>query len=244
MTKKVIIILQTGQAIPSVFKKYGDFDDYFIQAMDIDKSRTKTYRVFEQLKFPDPQTIAGIIVTGSGAMVTQELDWSEKTIDWLKPFLVKDIPILGVCYGHQMLAKLLGGTVNWNPNGREIGEINLDFNQDLKPDPLFKGITPTKKNSLTFFATHQQSVTTLPDNVKLLGSTKLDPNHCFRYKKHIWGLQFHPEFSAQIIVEYIHARADDIKSEGLSPSKILKEIGSINHGRKLLENFKDICFST
>jgi GMP synthase (glutamine-hydrolysing) len=243
MTKKVIVILQVGQAIPTVFKKYGDFDDYFIQAMDIDKSKTKTYRVFEQIEFPDPQTIAGIIVTGSGSMVTQELDWSEKTIEWLKFFLDKDTPILGVCYGHQMLAKLLGGTVNWNPNGREIGEVNVDFCENLKQDPLFKGMTPTKTNSLSFLATHQQSVTKLPNNVQLLGSTKLDPNHCFRYKNHIWGLQFHPEFSAQIISEYIHARAEEMTHEGLNPSEILKEIGPINHGKKLLENFRDICFS-
>jgi GMP synthase (glutamine-hydrolysing) len=244
MTKKVIVILQTGQAIPSVFEKYGDFDGYFIHAMGVDKSQTKTYRVFEQLEFPDPQIVAGIIVTGSPAMVTQELDWSEKTIEWLKLFLDKDIPILGVCYGHQMLAKLLGGTVNWNPNGREIGQINLDFCQSLKQDPLFKGMTPTETNSLSFFATHQQSVTTLPDNVSLLGSTKLDPNHCFRYKNHIWGLQFHPEFTAQIISEYIHAREKEMTLEGLNPSETLNEIGPINHGNKLLENFKDICFST
>jgi GMP synthase (glutamine-hydrolysing) len=244
MTKKFIVILQVGQAIPCALEKYGDFDNYFIQAMDIDKSRTKTYRVFEKLKFPDPKTTAGIIITGSGSMVTQELDWSEKTINWLKPLVEKEIPILGACYGHQLLAKLLGGVVDWNPNGREIGEINLTLTQEAWHDPLFKGIISKNTKALKLIATHQQSVVTLPKNVALLGSTKLDPNHSFRYKNHIWGLQFHPEFTAQIISEYIHARSEEITLEGSSISKILNEIGDVNHGGKILKNFKDICFST
>jgi GMP synthase (glutamine-hydrolysing) len=244
MTNKVIVIIQVGQAIPSALEKYGDFDDYFIQAMDINKSHTKTYRVFEKIEFPDPQTIAGIIITGSGSMVTQELDWSEKTIDWLRPLVEKEIPILGACYGHQLLAKLFGGTVDWNPNGREIGEVDLTITHQAWRDPLFKGIVSEKTNSIKLIATHQQSVVRLPKNVTLLGSTKLDQNHCFRYKNHIWGLQFHPEFTTQIITEYIHARSDEIALEGLSTEKILNRLGDSNHGNRVLKNFKDICFST
>ncbi len=238
---KFIAIIQTGQAIPSALEKYGDFNDWFIRGMDIDPSQTKTYRVFEQLDFPNIKNIAGIIVTGSGTMVTEELDWSKATINWLKPLLDKDIPILGICYGHQLLAKSLGGVVEWNPNGRETGQVEMHLTSNLRNDLLFANIAAPNSNCLKLFATHQQSVTQLPSNVTLLGSTNLDPNHAFRYKKHIWGLQFHPEFTADIIKEYIHARATDLIQEGLNPTKLIASIENTSKGMLLLERFKRTC---
>ncbi|MCF6317831.1 MAG: glutamine amidotransferase [Proteobacteria bacterium] len=241
MTNKFIAIIQTGQAIPSALEKYGDFNDWFIRGMGVDPSQTKTYRVFEQLNFPNIKNVAGIIITGSGSMVTEKLDWSEATINWLKQLLDKDIPILGVCYGHQLLANSLGGTVDWNPNGREIGQVDMHHTSDLRNDSLFANISDPNSSCLKFIATHSQSVTQLPNNVTLLGSTNLDPNHVFRYKKHIWGLQFHPEFTADIIQNYIHARATDLVQEGLNPNKLIASIGNTSKGVLLLERFKRIC---
>lgn len=243
MTSKFIAIIQTGQAIPSVLEKYGDFNEWFIQGMHIDKTLTKTYRVFEQLTFPKLENIAGIIVTGSGAMVTEKLDWSEATISWLKQLLDKDIPILGICYGHQLLAKALGGTVDWNPNGRQIGQVNVSLISGMQNDSLFTSLANSNSNCLKFIATHQQSVTHLPDSVTVLGSTSLDPNHAFRYESHIWGLQFHPEFTANIIKGYIQARSNDLINEGLNPKKLMTRIKHITNGEALLQQFAKICFS-
>lgn len=243
MTNKFIAIIQTGQAIPSALEKYRDFDQWFINGMDTDKTQTKTYRVFEDLIFPNTKELAGIIITGSGSMVTEELDWSEATINWLKPIIDTAVPILGVCYGHQLLAKLLGGTVDWNPNGREIGQINLCLTNETYQDDLFKELIDFNTTHLDFIATHQQSVTKLPSNVTLLGSTNLDPHHCFRYKKHIWGTQFHPEFTTDIIRDYIQARSSDIVKEGLDLKILNASIQNTNNGNLLLKQFKTICLS-
>jgi GMP synthase (glutamine-hydrolysing) len=245
MTNKVIIIIQTGQAIPSALEKHGDFNDWFIKAMNIDRSQTKTFRVFDKLIFPKPDSnkIAGIIITGSASMVTQELEWSEKTIEWLKSFLHLDIPILGVCYGHQLLAKMLGGKVDWNPLGREIGRTSVQLDPHAQHDVLFKDLIKFDCQSLDFYSTHLQSVIEPPYDVTLLGVTNLDPCHCFRYKNHIWGLQFHPEFNSEIISEYIHARSDELIIEGIDPNARIGEINCQTFGIELLKKFKDICFS-
>ena len=243
---KIIAIIQTGQPVKSALENYGDFDAWFIKAMDIDKSHTKTYHVYDKLEFPEIENIAGLIITGSPAMLTQELDWSEKTIHWLKQFLEMEIPVLGVCYGHQQLAKLLGGTVDWNPNGRQMGQVDMQISSEAHQDHLFASLIEpplqAQSNTLKFLATHQQAVIDLPGHITVLGTTKLDPYHCFRYKNHIWGLQFHPEFTANISKDYIHARTADLVKEGLNPLQMINDIENLENGKHLLQRFKDLCF--
>lgn len=243
MIKRYIAIIQTGEAIESALKKYGDFDEWFIKAMDTNKDQTKTFRVFEKLEFPSNHNLAGIIITGSSAMVTDKLKWSEATIQWLRQFIDSDIPILGVCYGHQLLARLLGGKVDWNPKGRELGQVTMSVTTGTHKDKLLNSVSNTKTNEIKFLASHLQSVTQLPNKAQLLGTTKLDPNHCFSYDKHIWGLQFHPEFTAEIVEQYIKERSADIMSEGLNPTKMIEELENTDNGTKLLKKFKNICFA-
>jgi GMP synthase (glutamine-hydrolysing) len=243
MKTKKIVIIQTGQAIETARNKYGDFDKWFIRGMAIDGCKTKTYRVFEQLVFPEKNAIAGIIITGSSAMVTEKAAWSEATINWLKQFVSARIPIMGVCYGHQLLAKLLGGKVDWNPKGRELGKVTLQFTKDMQTDILFKQIINEQTQSAAFLASHQQSVKMLPKKATLLGTTNLDNNHCFRYNKHIWGLQFHPEFTIEIIKDYINARGEDIVAEGLNPEKMINKLSDTQNGSKLLQTFAQYCLN-
>lgn len=241
---KYIAIIQTGKPIDPVLKKIGDFDSFFIKHMEIDITKTKTFRVYETLEFPEIEKLAGIIITGSPSMVTYKLDWSEKTIDWLKQFLDLEIPILGVCYGHQMLARLLGGVVDWNPNGRQIGRIQMQLTKAAASDLLFSSVIEKNQNSISFNATHLQSITRMPNDVVLLGSTELDPNHSFRYKNHIWGLQFHPEFNSEIISEYIQFRSKFLNQEGFDTIKLLAQIENHDNGKRILNRFKNICFNS
>ena len=247
--KKPIAIIQTGQPVASALSKHGHFNQWFIHAMQIEECLTKTYPVYEQMILPDINDISGLIITGSPSMVTEQLDWSEQTIYWLRQLLDTDTPVLGVCYGHQMLAKLLGGTVDWNPLGRQMGQVHVKLTDDAKNDRLFMPLLSplssdmTVHDTLPFLATHQQAVTSLPDDVTILGSTALDKYHGFRYKNNIWGLQFHPEFTAPIIKDYITTRAGDLVKEGLNPEQMIAEIGTEDHGSTLMQSFKDLCLS-
>lgn len=242
MKNKKILILQTGQSIKQARDKYGDFDELFIKGLGVDKSQTKTIHVYDDLVFPNPEKLAGILITGSPAMVTEGNKWCIKTQQWLKQFIDTDLPILGVCYGHQLLAKILGGTVDWNPNGREIGQVEMVITTSSQDDSLLASLVKDSTQSIKVQATHQQAVTFLPNDVTILGRTQLDSYHCFCYKNHIWGMQFHPEFTPEIIKDYIRLRSDDIKEEELNPDQLIAEVEDINNGPTLLQRFAKICF--
>src|SRR3546814_10473402 len=76
---------------------------------------------------PPHEALAGVIVTGSGAMVTQRRDWSEATAAWLREAAHAGVPGFGICYGHQLLAHALRGEVGDNPNGRKLGTVAVDL---------------------------------------------------------------------------------------------------------------------
>ena len=91
---------------------------------------------------------AGVIVTGSGAMVTDRADWSERSADWLRDAAHDGMSLLGICYGHQLLAHALGGEVGDNPAGREIGHGALELHAAAaSDDPLFSGLPLTVRRT-------------------------------------------------------------------------------------------------
>ncbi|RYF49524.1 MAG: glutamine amidotransferase, partial [Comamonadaceae bacterium] len=66
---------------------------------------------------PAPHAVAGAIITGSWNMVTDREDWSELTAAWVREAFAGDVPLLGICYGHQLMAHALGGVVDYHPQG-------------------------------------------------------------------------------------------------------------------------------
>jgi len=118
--------------------------------------------------------------------------------------------VLGVCYGHQLLAHAFSGTVDYHPEGRESGTHTVTLTESAASDALF-GTMPSQFSAQL---THKQSVLSLPPQALLLGASDFEPDHAFRIGEYAWGVQFHPEFTDEVMRSYLAVQALDIESEG------------------------------
>ena len=146
------------------------------------------------------------------------------------------VPILGICYGHQLLADILGGKVGYNPKGMEVGTMDIFLTEDGKEDKLL-GVLP--KNFKGHEA-HSQSVLELPRGAKLLAYNENDSVQSFSYDNHIWTTQFHPEFLSNITREYMKFDKEKIINSGKNYEKIYNKVEENKYGEILLKNFINI----
>jgi len=115
----------------------------------------------------------------------------KNTISFLKRVQKRKIPVLGICFGHQILGYLLGSKVIHDAKQIEVGSFKLSLTKSGRKDPIFAGLP----RSFTIQEGHKNSLEPLPKGARLLASTKNCPISAFRYGKNIYGLQFHPELN-------------------------------------------------
>ncbi len=139
---------------------------------------------------PAAEGLRAVVIVGSGASVNDPLPWQTALRGWLDPRVADGLPVLGLCYGHQLLAHLLGG---------EVGFLHLDQHKErglrdvsLESDPLWGNAC-----SGPMMVSHREVVTRLPPGAVLRGSTSLVEVEAFAHVRlPVWGVQAHPEATA------------------------------------------------
>ena len=200
--------------------------------MRLDPAQMRVVRVDRDASLPAPDAIAGAVITGSAAMVTDREDWSERTAGWIRTAMDADTPLFGVCYGHQLMAHALGGTVGWLPAGREIGTRTITRRSSNGAASLDR-----LPEAFPAHTTHRQSVLQPPPGAEVLARSELDPHQLLRYAPHVLSTQFHPEFTVEHMRAYVAARADTLREEGFDPVALANAAGSTEAARALLEGF-------
>jgi len=234
-TEKITLILKTGGTIPAIARELGDFEDWISDAMRLPEAQFLCISVFEGEPLPDITSLSSIVVTGSPAMMTQDLHWIRQSQEYLLEAIEAELPVLGICFGHQLLAHALGGKVDWHPAGREIGTTNVRLTCDAEDDELFADLI----KDFPVHTTHMQTVTKLPAGARVLASNQFEAHHALRFRKRVWGVQFHPEFDASIMRGYIEARSEQLEAEGLSVNEILSAVESTPQAAGLLKKFAE-----
>ncbi|TXR54887.1 glutamine amidotransferase-related protein [Reinekea thalattae] len=193
-------IIVCGFVDPKLASHHGQYAD-MIQAT-LSPHGDFSFQLYDALaqQLPNPiDDCDGYILTGSVHDAHSDEDWVLNLIDWLQKCDAKRTKLVGICFGHQIIMRALGGTVERSNKGWGIGLSNNEVIQ--KPDWM----TPDK-NNIHILVSHQDQVTELPAEVETLATSDFCPAYMLAKDEHIITIQGHPEFSVKFIEDVIQMR--------------------------------------
>ncbi len=194
-------ILQTGESPDALRAEMGDYPDFFETLL---AGRGLTFRRFAVLRgeFPaDIQACDGWLITGSRFGAYEDHAWIPPLEEFIRAAYAAHVPVVGVCFGHQIIAQAMGGRVEKYPGGWSVGPTAYDFGD----------------RTYTLNAWHQDQVTRRPEGAQVLASTDFCENAALLYDDRMFTVQPHPEFPREFIEGLIKFRGP-----GLVPDAILK----------------------
>jgi GMP synthase-like glutamine amidotransferase len=186
---------------------------------------------------PAVESVGAVINLGCPNSVTRyaEYDFLKRLYSFVAQAVRVNTPYLGICFGGQLLAKILGARVEANPV-KEIGTYQVELTDDGKSDPLFAGF-PEK---FPVFHWHGDTFRIPFDATHLVSGADCQ-NQAFRQGNFV-GLQFHLEALADEVPSWCDAYSDELSEFGRTKDKIVaeyktKEKEAVNLGYQLLDNF-------
>jgi GMP synthase (glutamine-hydrolysing) len=236
MSTARLLVVQTGTAAEPVRRAHGDYPDWFSHAVGrtLPVLRAHTGEKLDRAAVarfkPD-----GIIVTGSPSSVTERAPWMLDLGHALLDLGAQGMPVLGVCFGHQLLARCAGGDVVLNPRGREIGTVKVSLTRNGRRDPLFAWC---EGEMIEAQATHVDAVDQLPSRAVVLAGNENTPAQAFRLSETIAAVQFHPELTAAAMKALIESRKDKLAAEGLDAQALQKDVREVK-AAQILRAFDD-----
>lgn len=234
MTEKTILVVSAGNTFPEIRRTQNDFDEWIAQGLNTQVTRIHAPTCTE---LPDHAEFAGVVVSGSHAMVTDREPWSERLAAWLAEGVAQELPILGICYGHQLLAHATGGRVDTRAQGMEIGTHPIQLTAQAAEDELF-GDVPLRFSAQLV---HSQSVIDLPAQAQLLAYGDNEPHQAYRIGRCAWGVQFHPEFSATTMRGYIQQMRDELTELNYDAQQLENTVSDTPVAAQLLRRFAALC---
>ncbi len=198
-------ILQCGQAPDELKRDLGDYPDMFVRLLDGRGFTFRTWHV-EEMAFPDDIHDAdGWLLTGSRHGAYEDHPFIPVLEAFIRDAYRAGVPMVGICFGHQIIAQALGGTVVKYPGGWAVGAQDYDF-----------GGQPVRLN-----AWHQDQVVSLPPDAQVCGRNDFCQNAALVYGDRAFTVQAHPEFDDGFIQGLM-----DTRGKGRVPQDRLDEAGA------------------
>ena len=195
-------ILQCGQSPAQLKDDLGDYPDMFVRLLDGRGFEFRNWHV-EAMEFPDSVHDAdGWLLTGSRHGAYEDHDFIPPLEEFIRRAYSDGVPMVGICFGHQIIAQALGGKVAKYSGGWAVGAQDYDF-----------GGRPVTLN-----AWHQDQVVTVPQDAQVAGRNAFCENAALIYGDRAYTVQAHPEFGDAFIQGLMDTRA-----KGVVPQDVLDQ---------------------
>ncbi|MEO0402787.1 MAG: type 1 glutamine amidotransferase [Pseudomonadota bacterium] len=176
-------ILQTGHAPDEVLGPIGDYDAMFARLLGGHGFEFVTFNVVD-MDFPDgPEACDGWLITGSKHGAYEDHPFIPPLEDLIRAIHAADRPMIGVCFGHQIIAQAMGGTVVKFDGGWSVGHTEYDYDGQ----------------GIALNAWHQDQVIKVPDGARTVASSGFCEHAALVYGDRIWTIQPHPEFGSDMV---------------------------------------------
>ena len=192
-------ILQTGIAPDSLKADFGDYPAFFETLLTGNEFEFTTYVVVNNDFPPDVQAADGWLITGSRHGAYENHAFITPLEDFIRSAAAGKVPMVGVCFGHQIMAQALGGKVEKFIGGWSVGANDYDF----------------EGQTVTLNAWHQDQVTSVPKGAKIIAHSPFCAVAGLAYGTHGLSVQAHPEFSSEFIEGLMDSRGKGVVPEAL-----------------------------
>lgn len=184
-------ILMAGHATEPIARRHGDFDAMFERLLDGHGFAFHTWDV-EGMSFPDnPYDADGWLVTGSKHGAYEDHAFIPPLEAFIRDVHAARVPLVGICFGHQIIAQALGGRVEKFADGWALGRSRY---------------TLSDGDEIALNAWHQDQVTRPPGDARILASSPFCANAAMVIGDAILTVQAHPEFSNAVLADYVRTR--------------------------------------
>ncbi|KQW43971.1 hypothetical protein ASC77_21495 [Nocardioides sp. Root1257] len=173
-------------------------------------------------ELPGPASYDGLLVLGGpmGADDDAKHGWLGPVKELLREVRGSGLPTLGICLGHQLIASALGGRVERNPRGQQVGLLDVGWTDAAAADPLL-GPLATPRRGVQW---NDDLVTALPAGATLLAETAYGEVQAVGYGPAMWGVQLHPEVDAAGLRPWADEDRGSHETRGIDTDAVLREI--------------------
>ncbi len=197
----LIGILQTGHAPDALAPEMGDYPDMFQRLLAGNGFTFKTWGVVDGAPLPGIHEADGWLITGSRHGAYEDHPWIPPLEAFIRAAYAGHVPVVGICFGHQIIAKAMGGRVEKYAGGWSVGPTDYDFGSE----------------KLRLNAWHQDQVVAKPEAAEVIGTSGFCENAALLYDDRMMTVQAHPEFRSDFIDGLIRTRG-----KGVVPDPLLE----------------------